>query len=111
MKHPAKLFNFPAQVFSAWLMSLLTIAYFSSAFFGQRPPMAELLTKWDAGWYSSVSTQGYSYTEGQQSNVAFFPLYPLVAKALALLTGNWALAALLTSLASFFVALQLLHAL
>lgn len=35
----------------------------------------------DAGWYKLIAEQGYSYTPGQQSPVAFFPLYPLVMRA------------------------------
>src|SRR5262245_28382413 len=32
--------------------------------------------RWDAGWYSMIADQGYSYTPGQQGPVAFFPGYP-----------------------------------
>ena len=37
----------------------------------------------DSGWYLSVS-EGYSFREGAQSNVAFFPLFPLLAGAISL---------------------------
>ncbi len=33
---------------------------------------------WDAGWFAQIAQQGYHYTAGGQSNVAFFPLFPLV---------------------------------
>ncbi|SET17882.1 mannosyltransferase family protein [Stigmatella erecta] len=32
---------------------------------------------WDASWYKRIAEEGYTYTPGQQSSVAFFPLYPL----------------------------------
>ncbi|EAU64547.1 mannosyltransferase family protein [Stigmatella aurantiaca] len=35
---------------------------------------------WDASWYKLIAEQGYSYTPGQQSPVAFFPLYPLAIR-------------------------------
>lgn len=56
--------------------------------------------KWDSGHYRSIVESGYSYRaaapgesgELAQSNIAFFPLYPLVARALAPWVGaNWAL--------------------
>jgi Gpi18-like mannosyltransferase len=36
---------------------------------------------WDAGWYKLIAERGYSYIPGQQSPVAFFPLYPLIIAA------------------------------
>ncbi len=36
---------------------------------------------WDSGWYKEIAEQGYTYTPGQQSPVAFFPLYPLAIRA------------------------------
>jgi hypothetical protein len=35
---------------------------------------------WDSGWYTLIAKQGYSYTPGTQSSVAFFPLYPLAVR-------------------------------
>lgn len=37
---------------------------------------------WDSGWYKRIAEQGYAYTPGTQSSVAFFPLYPLAIRAL-----------------------------
>jgi hypothetical protein len=39
--------------------------------------------RFDCGWYVDIADHGYSYTEGEQSSVAFFPGYPLVARPLA----------------------------
>lgn len=43
------------------------------------------LAQWDAGWYANIADNGYgaSFDPGQQSPVAFFPLYPLLIRALA----------------------------
>lgn len=39
------------------------------------------IVQWDAGWYSSIASDGYIYREGMQSNTGFFPLFPLLWKA------------------------------
>jgi hypothetical protein len=41
-------------------------------------------TRWDGEWYWQIARDGYSYTPGAQSSVAFFPGYPLLAKLLSL---------------------------
>ncbi len=43
---------------------------------------------WDSQWYHSVAVNGYSYTPGKMSNVGFFPLYPLLVRAVSFITGN-----------------------
>lgn len=44
--------------------------------------------RWDAIWYLQIARDGYSYTPGQQSSVAFFPLYPELTRAGGLLLGH-----------------------
>jgi hypothetical protein len=39
--------------------------------------------KYDSGWYLQIIDQGYDHAESAQSNMAFFPLYPMLARALA----------------------------
>ena len=56
--------------------------------------------KWDAGWYNTIVTQGYSYTPGEQSSIAFFPAYPLLMRWLGALTGNDFVAGILITVAS-----------
>lgn len=48
-----------------------------------------LLYHWDALWYGRIVQRGYSYTRGIQSSVDFFPLLPLIIRALRALTGAW----------------------
>ncbi|WP_203749882.1 hypothetical protein [Cellulomonas chitinilytica] len=38
--------------------------------------------QYDAGWYRHIVESGYSYTPGQQSSIAFFPVYPMGVRAL-----------------------------
>jgi Gpi18-like mannosyltransferase len=65
--------------------------------------------RWDSGWYNDIVKNGYSYDPNQQSNVAFFPLYPLLVKLIAAITSlDEPIAALLLSnlclvIALFFV--------
>jgi hypothetical protein len=46
-------------------------------------PYVDGFARFDTSWYQSIWEYGYSYTPGEQSNVAFFPLYPLLVGALA----------------------------
>jgi hypothetical protein len=54
----------------------------------------------DSGWYYRIADQGYSYTPGAQSPIAFFPAYPLAVYAVGLLLGggDWSTAAGLVTL-------------
>lgn len=42
--------------------------------------------RWDSDWYGSIVQHGYGLRAGLQSNVTFFPLYPLLWKIVALVT-------------------------
>jgi hypothetical protein len=55
--------------------------------------------RFDGGWYRLIATQGYGYTPGQQSSVAFWPSYPLAMRALGLATGDVLLAGILLTFA------------
>lgn len=39
-----------------------------------------MFSRWDSQWYLSVAKNGYQFTPGEQSNVAFFPLYPYAVR-------------------------------
>lgn len=51
--------------------------------------------RWDAWWYLSIVERGYWFDPQGQSSVAFFPLFPLLIRALTALTGNAAIAGLI----------------
>ena len=61
--------------------------------------LLDMLTRWDGGWYAGIATHGYSWKGPEtQSGVAFFPLYPLLARILSLvLFGNVRLALVIIS--------------
>src|SRR5262249_35181904 len=53
---------------------------------------------WDGKWYREIVDGGYSYDRDKPSNVAFFPGYPILGRALVLLSeGDANLALLLVS--------------
>jgi hypothetical protein len=69
-----------------------------------------LWAKWDSQWYVQIARGGYLYQPLQQSNVAFFPLYPMSMRLLApLVGGNLVLAGFLLSNAFFLAALIFLY--
>jgi hypothetical protein len=47
----------------------------------------DILTHWDGRWYLEIAEDGYSFRSGRQSNVAFFPGYPIVGRIIAASVG------------------------
>jgi hypothetical protein len=73
-------------------------------------PFLDLWAKWDSQWYIQIAREGYWYQPLQRSNVAFFPLYPLMIRMVAPLAGgNLVLAGFVISHVAFFVALIYLY--
>jgi hypothetical protein len=65
---------------------------------------------WDSQQYLSIATTGYEFDVQQWPNIAFFPLYPLLIRAVAPLAGgNAMVAALLVAQLALFGALLLLY--
>ena len=54
---------------------------------GHRTYLEAMLT-WDGDSYRSIAKSGYRYQPHHNSNIAFFPVYPLASLDLALLTGS-----------------------
>lgn len=48
--------------------------------------VADAFTRWDYPWYASIVLDGYTFTPGEQCNVIFLPLFP-VLMGLVSLTG------------------------
>ncbi len=66
-------------------------------------PFLDGWTKWDGGWYVSIATTGYHYSSGEQSNVAFFPLYPLTIRFFTLIFKNPYLSGIIISNLAFML--------
>jgi hypothetical protein len=79
-------------------------------------PWARLTEAWtvfDSAWYIDIARRGYFFDPNAQSSVAFFPLYPMLIRLVALPFGGseealW-FAGMAISWASFFAALVALH--
>jgi hypothetical protein len=69
----------------------------------------DVWARWDSGFYLSIINTGYEYTIGLQSNVAFFPLYPLLVKWLSDILGNVLLAGIIVSNALLYGSLIFLY--
>ncbi len=73
-------------IFFIWLGLLLAVG-FSSVHFSTYKGGTCLTKKqlpyyrWDSFWYTSIARHGYTFSEAKNSSIAFFPLYPLVIKA------------------------------
>ncbi|MDT7541556.1 MAG: hypothetical protein QOE33_1460 [Acidobacteriota bacterium] len=74
--------------------------------------MQRLTSVADCNWYMRLAADGYEHqpfsAEGQM-NWAFFPLYPMALRAVALMTGEFHLTGVALSTFFFFFALLLFH--
>jgi hypothetical protein len=74
---------------------------------------AETFAAWDSGWYFDIARRGYYWNPDGQSSLAFFPLYPMLMRALAWPFGGsdralWT-AGIALSHACLFLGLAVLH--
>lgn len=74
---------------------------------------AETFTAWDSGWYFDIASRGYYWNPDGQSSLAFFPLYPMLMRALAWPFGGgdraiWT-AGIVLSYAALLLGLAVLH--
>ncbi len=66
--------------------------------------------RWDSIHYQDIATRGYLFHDEQWPNIAFFPLYPLLVKALSFITNiNSEVSAIAVSQFAMLVALLFLY--
>src|SRR2546426_1187009 len=51
-------------------------------------PLLDAASRWDGGWYLGIAREGYGHAEGAQTDLAFFPLYPALMRAIGMLGGS-----------------------
>jgi hypothetical protein len=86
---------------------------------GLAPPPTDLsglllrtLDHWDAGWYLAIARDGYTVGgNGQQANVAFYPLLPALIHLAHVVVPSWRLAGALVVHGALLGAALYLHAL
>lgn len=69
----------------------------------------DVWARWDSGFYLSIVGKGYFFELGQQSSVAFFPLYPLLMSFLMPIAGSALAAGVLISNACLLGGLVFLY--
>ncbi len=72
-------------------------------------PFLDAWTRWDGGWYVSIATEGYQFSQNAQSNVAFFPLYPLTIKLFSIIFKNPYLSGIIVSNLAFIIGIVFLY--
>lgn len=104
-------------LFLAILAVMLVAQYVSFRYWGVKtsPDLAfpgrgllDGLVRFDGGWYVNISREGYGLRPGAQSNVAFFPSYPLAMRGMAVIVRDHVLAGIaLTALSGAGVSVAL----
>lgn len=94
----------PFVIYFIWLISLIAILFLLFLIFPKSEYASanffENFTNWDGRYYISIAKYGYV----DPTHYAFFPGYPLVIRVLSLITGNFALSAVLISMTSTLLA-------
>jgi hypothetical protein len=93
------------------IASLSTLVVRKDRFWGHPRTLLDLFFRWDSKWYGSIVDNGYLFVPGEQSNVAFFPLFPLLVHALSRPFGDPRAVGFVISNVALFVACLGLHAL
>ncbi len=69
--------------------------------------------RWDSGSYFGIARHGYKFVEDGRGNLAFFPLYPMLMRYLALAMGGGSvrvyMAGIIISWTAFVLAMIVLH--
>jgi len=81
--------------------------------FGRTSPFWDPFTRFDSGWYFGVARNGYVYVENGRSNLAYFPVYPLLMRYVGRLFGpsasNVYLGGIIVSWTAFVLAMIVLY--
>ncbi len=72
-------------------------------------PFLDAWTRWDGGWYVSIATNGYQFSQNTQSNVAFFPLYPLTIRLFMSVFKNPFISGIIVSNLAFIIGIALFY--
>lgn len=104
-----------ATFFIAFLSDLLFAPYRQHSFEMpfERVRFARTFAGWDSGWYFDIASRGYYFNTEGQSSIAFFPLYPMLMRAVAWPFGGtdkaiW-VAGIVVSCSAFVLALLAVH--
>ncbi len=105
----------PFSIFFGSRIALYALVLFFVGFFpgkpDEKPGFIEAFSQWDGAWYLSIATDGYRWPGSPevQSNVVFFPLYPLLGRIAGWLAGDAQWGLFIVSNISFAVYLYFLY--
>lgn len=85
-----------------------TLVVEKGQYFRDQQGLLRLFFNWDAGWYGAIVREGYAFHADKVSNVAFFPLYPLLVKLVGTIMP-WMIAGYVVSNVAFLVAALVLR--
>ncbi len=94
----------------------LTVWFFSRvavvcAVLAAAPHRLAAFGNWDGAWYGSIAAHGYEFArDGNQHNVAFFPLFPMFASVLLRAGILWPLAGAIVANGAFLGAVLVAYA-
>lgn len=104
--------RFPLLVSLVWVVGQLVWLELLRRLLGTPYSVPHQLIAWDGQWYESIVRNGYQTAPlTGQANVAFFPLYPLIVKAIAATGLPVVVAGVGVSVAAFIAYLVVLYAL
>ena len=76
-------------------------------------PFWDTFARFDSGWYEGIAREGYDYAEGGRSNIAYFPVYPMLMRHVGRLFGRhhaaFYLGGIVVSWTSFVLAMVVLY--
>lgn len=81
-------FRFPIEVFVVTRIIFLVLAALSYGAPMQDDADTSVWSRWDGGWYYTIAADGYWYLAEEQSNIAFFPVLPLLMRTVGFMTGD-----------------------
>jgi Gpi18-like mannosyltransferase len=111
----------PVLAFGLTRLGIVLVAYVAASLIADstpppyhlRPPDNVLLdvfaSRWDTGFYVSIADEGYKYRGVALPSVAFFPLLPLLIRAVTSLVGDPLVAGLIVTNTALLGAMMFLH--
>lgn len=112
----------PVMVFTVTRLGILLVAYLAVGLVADAPGtppyhlrgldnrlLDVLGSRWDTGFYVSIAEEGYFYEGVPLPSVAFFPLYPLLMRAVAAVVGDALVAGILISNAALLLASMIFY--
>jgi Mannosyltransferase (PIG-V) len=84
---------FGVRVLSAILALLVNVSFplhqpEQFTIFGSTSPFWDTFARYDSGHYELIAWKGYTPLTGARSNIAFFPVYPMLMRSVARLFGR-----------------------